>query len=111
MQTLSLTNAGCKNHPAPQSFSNARRNVSPQGRKPQKPSKATESASKRGAGKKAVAAAAVPDVPKLKSEYGVDAWKQWIRWRQTQPNIEKPRYGLKPLTFPTNHSQQKWLSH
>lgn len=64
-----------------------------QGRKPQRLSKATESTSKRGALRKV---AAVPDVPKLKSEYGVDAWKQWIRWRQTQPNIEKPRYGLKP---------------
>lgn len=59
-------------------------------RKSQKLSKATESASKRGAAKKA---AVVPDVPKLKSEYGVDAWKQWIHWRQTQPNIEKPRYA------------------
>lgn len=64
-----------------------------QARKSQKLSKATESASKRGAAKKA---AVVPEVPKLKSEYGVDAWKQWIYWRQTQPNIEKPRYGLKP---------------
>ncbi|XP_029976246.1 zinc finger MYM-type protein 4 [Salarias fasciatus] len=31
--------------------------------------------------------------PKLRSQYGIDAWKRWIQWRQTQPNLEKPRYG------------------
>ncbi|XP_029298595.1 zinc finger MYM-type protein 4-like [Cottoperca gobio] len=37
------------------------------------------------------------EVPKLKSQYGVDAWKRWIQWRQTQPNLEKPRFGSRPI--------------
>ncbi|KAM9385428.1 zinc finger MYM-type protein 4-like isoform 2-T2 [Pholidichthys leucotaenia] len=34
---------------------------------------------------------------KIKSEYGVDAWKRWIQWRQTQPNLENPRIGSRPI--------------
>ncbi|KAM9339822.1 zinc finger MYM-type protein 4-like [Symphorus nematophorus] len=60
------------------------------GRKSQR-SKAAES-SERGSSKSVAA-----NVPKLKSQYGVDAWKRWIQWRQTQPNLEKPRFGSRPM--------------
>ncbi|XP_060915066.1 zinc finger MYM-type protein 4-like isoform X1 [Labrus mixtus] len=62
------------------------------GRKPQR-SKAAEASSKKGSSNKSVAV----DVPKLKSQYGVDSWKRWIQWRQTQPNVEKPRFGSRPM--------------
>lgn len=61
------------------------------GRKSQRSSKAAEAASQRGSSNKPVTI----DTPKLKSQYGVDAWKRWIQWRQTQPNLEKPRFGCK----------------
>nr|XP_020474150.1 zinc finger MYM-type protein 4 isoform X2 [Monopterus albus] len=63
------------------------------GRKSQRLSKAAEAKSQKGSSNKAVAV----DIPKLKSEYGVDAWKRWIQWRQTQPNLEKPRFGSRPM--------------
>ncbi|XP_022599863.1 zinc finger MYM-type protein 4-like isoform X2 [Seriola dumerili] len=59
------------------------------GRKSQRSSKAAETTSQRGSAHKAMAI----EVPKLKSQYGVDAWKRWIQWRQTQPNLEKPRFS------------------
>lgn len=61
------------------------------GRKSQRTSKAAEASSQRAPFNKVVPL----DVPKLKSQYGVDAWKRWIQWRQTQPNLEKPRFGCK----------------
>lgn len=62
-----------------------------QGRKPQRQSKAAETSSANSTSKKPVDV----EIPKLKSEYGVDAWKRWIQWRQTQPNLENPRFGCK----------------
>uniref|UniRef100_A0A7N6B6A5 HTH CENPB-type domain-containing protein n=1 Tax=Anabas testudineus TaxID=64144 RepID=A0A7N6B6A5_ANATE len=59
----------------------------------QRLSKAAEAASQKAASNKVVAV----EVPKLKSQYGVDAWKRWIQWRQTQPNLEKPRFGSRPM--------------
>uniref|UniRef100_UPI0037E71B6F zinc finger MYM-type protein 4-like n=1 Tax=Semicossyphus pulcher TaxID=241346 RepID=UPI0037E71B6F len=61
------------------------------GRKPQRSAKAAEA--KKGSSNKTVAV----EIPKLKSQYGVDAWKRWIQWRQTQPNLEKPRFGSRPM--------------
>lgn len=68
-------------------------------RKPAKTSKpaAAASSSQRGSSKNKKAV--VPDFPKLKSEYGVDAWRRWIKWRKTQPDLEKPRYGCKSVLF------------
>ncbi|XP_034401111.1 zinc finger MYM-type protein 4-like isoform X2 [Cyclopterus lumpus] len=63
------------------------------GRKSQRSSKGAEASTQKGGANKAVA----PDVPKLESQYGVDAWKRWIQWRQTQPNLEKPRFGSRPM--------------
>ncbi|XP_070702115.1 zinc finger MYM-type protein 4-like [Pempheris klunzingeri] len=63
------------------------------GRKSLRSSKAAEASSQRGSSNKAAPA----DIPKLKSQYGVDAWKRWIQWRQTQPNLEKPRFGSRPM--------------
>uniref|UniRef100_A0A4W5L5T4 TRASH domain-containing protein n=1 Tax=Hucho hucho TaxID=62062 RepID=A0A4W5L5T4_9TELE len=31
--------------------------------------------------------------PKLQHMYGVDAWKRWVQWSKTQPDLEKPRFG------------------
>uniref|UniRef100_A0A3Q3LP54 Zinc finger, MYM-type 4 n=1 Tax=Mastacembelus armatus TaxID=205130 RepID=A0A3Q3LP54_9TELE len=61
------------------------------GRKSQRASKAAEAVSQKDSTNKVAAV----DIPKLKSEYGVDAWKRWIQWRQTQPNLEKPRIRCK----------------
>uniref|UniRef100_A0A8D3B7E0 TRASH domain-containing protein n=1 Tax=Scophthalmus maximus TaxID=52904 RepID=A0A8D3B7E0_SCOMX len=61
------------------------------GRKSQRSSKAAQAASQRASSDVAV------ELPKLKSQYGVDAWKRWIQWRETQPNLEKPRFGSRPI--------------
>ncbi|XP_073340524.1 zinc finger MYM-type protein 4 isoform X6 [Pagrus major] len=65
------------------------------GRKSQRSSKTAEASSQKGASNKALTA--LTEIPKLKSEYGVDAWKRWIQWRKTQPNLEKPRFGSRPM--------------
>ncbi|KAJ8000005.1 hypothetical protein DPEC_G00200320 [Dallia pectoralis] len=42
--------------------------------------------------------AVVPgEPPKLQPRYGVDAWKGWVQWRKTQPDMEKPRFGSRPM--------------
>ncbi|CAB1351199.1 unnamed protein product [Coregonus sp. 'balchen'] len=35
--------------------------------------------------------------PKLQHVYGVDAWKRWVQWSKTQPDLEKPRFGSRPM--------------
>uniref|UniRef100_A0A4W5NFE3 TRASH domain-containing protein n=1 Tax=Hucho hucho TaxID=62062 RepID=A0A4W5NFE3_9TELE len=35
--------------------------------------------------------------PKLQHMYGVDAWKRWVQWSKTQPALEKPRFGSRPM--------------
>ncbi|XP_019905867.2 zinc finger MYM-type protein 4 isoform X2 [Esox lucius] len=35
--------------------------------------------------------------PKLQHMYGVDAWMRWVQWRKTQPDMEKPRFGSRPM--------------
>ncbi|KAM7384706.1 hypothetical protein PAMA_011861 [Pampus argenteus] len=62
------------------------------GRKTQRVTKAAETTSEGSSNKTAAA-----EIQKLKSQYGVDAWKRWIQWRQTQPNLEKPRLGSRPM--------------
>lgn len=59
----------------------------PQGRKSRSSSKASEPTSDKPHPKK------TKEILKLKSQYGVDAWKRWIQWRQTQPDLKKPRFG------------------
>lgn len=62
------------------------------GRKSNRSTKVLESSpSQRVSANKNITA----DVPKLRSQYGVDSWKRWIQWRQTQPDLEKPRFGCK----------------
>ncbi|XP_007249436.3 zinc finger MYM-type protein 4 [Astyanax mexicanus] len=39
----------------------------------------------------------LPNVSKLHHEYGVQAWKSWIRWRNSQPNIEVPKMGSRNM--------------
>uniref|UniRef100_A0A8C2BUG2 Zinc finger, MYM-type 4 n=1 Tax=Cyprinus carpio TaxID=7962 RepID=A0A8C2BUG2_CYPCA len=29
----------------------------------------------------------------LQHEYAVNAWKEWVRWRNAQPNMETPKFG------------------
>ncbi|KAF7661705.1 hypothetical protein LDENG_00255810 [Lucifuga dentata] len=65
------------------------------GRKMQRLAKAAEKSSVKGSSKKGVCQGAI----KLKSQYGLDAWKRWIQWRQTQPNPEKLRVGSRPIEF------------
>uniref|UniRef100_A0A671S3T1 Zinc finger MYM-type protein 4-like n=1 Tax=Sinocyclocheilus anshuiensis TaxID=1608454 RepID=A0A671S3T1_9TELE len=36
---------------------------------------------------------------KLQHEYGVKAWKKWVRWRNTQPNIETLKFGSRSMTL------------
>ncbi|XP_035038448.2 LOW QUALITY PROTEIN: zinc finger MYM-type protein 4 [Hippoglossus stenolepis] len=62
------------------------------GRKSQR-SKAAAAANQKGSSNKDLPL----ELPKLNSEYGLDAWKRWIQWRQTQPNVEKPRIGSRPI--------------
>ncbi|XP_055013269.1 zinc finger MYM-type protein 4 [Boleophthalmus pectinirostris] len=33
----------------------------------------------------------------LKSEYGLNAWKQWVHWRRNQPQLQKLRIGSRPF--------------
>ncbi|XP_035847040.1 zinc finger MYM-type protein 4 isoform X2 [Sander lucioperca] len=58
-----------------------------------KRSKAAEASTQKGVSNKALAI----ELPKLKSQYGVDSWKRWIQWRQTQSNLETPRFGSRPM--------------
>ncbi|XP_077599246.1 zinc finger MYM-type protein 4-like isoform X2 [Stigmatopora nigra] len=77
-------------------------------RKRQASRKVRESRGRKKAGKSAEASAkrgsagknALPGVLALKSEYGVDAWKRWIRWRDAQPDVEPPpRIGMRHLVL------------
>uniref|UniRef100_A0A8C1QYW2 Zinc finger, MYM-type 4 n=1 Tax=Cyprinus carpio TaxID=7962 RepID=A0A8C1QYW2_CYPCA len=36
---------------------------------------------------------------KLQHEYGVKAWKKWVRWRSTQPNMESLKFGSRSMTL------------
>ncbi|XP_026087332.1 zinc finger MYM-type protein 4-like isoform X1 [Carassius auratus] len=35
----------------------------------------------------------------LQHEYAVNAWKEWVRWRNVQPNMETPRFGSRSMTL------------
>ncbi|XP_029022708.1 zinc finger MYM-type protein 4 isoform X2 [Betta splendens] len=63
------------------------------GRPSQRSSKAAEDASTNASSNKVAAV----EIPKLRSQYGVDAWKRWIQWRRTQPNLRNPRFGSRPI--------------
>uniref|UniRef100_A0A672KS49 Zinc finger MYM-type protein 4-like n=1 Tax=Sinocyclocheilus grahami TaxID=75366 RepID=A0A672KS49_SINGR len=36
---------------------------------------------------------------KLQHEYAVNAWKEWVRWRNAQPNMETPKFGSRSMTL------------
>ncbi|XP_060721663.1 zinc finger MYM-type protein 4 isoform X1 [Tachysurus vachellii] len=44
-------------------------------------------------------AADVPHLTGVHTEYGVQAWKSWVRWRETQPNIEMPKFASRNITI------------
>ncbi|XP_039536681.1 zinc finger MYM-type protein 4 isoform X3 [Pimephales promelas] len=45
-------------------------------------------------------ASALPkNLSKLHQEYGVNAWKDWVRWRNAQPNVETPKYASHSMTI------------
>uniref|UniRef100_A0A8C2EUV3 Zinc finger, MYM-type 4 n=1 Tax=Cyprinus carpio TaxID=7962 RepID=A0A8C2EUV3_CYPCA len=35
----------------------------------------------------------------LQHEYAVNAWKEWVRWRNVQPNMETPKFGCRSLSI------------
>ncbi|XP_073668896.1 zinc finger MYM-type protein 4 isoform X3 [Paramisgurnus dabryanus] len=37
------------------------------------------------------------NLSKLQHKYGVSAWMNWVRWRNTQLHLETPRYGLRSM--------------
>ncbi|XP_030644396.1 zinc finger MYM-type protein 4 [Chanos chanos] len=45
----------------------------------------------------AVPPVAVPNMSVLQQEYGVNAWKSWVRWRTAQPNMDTPKLGSRPM--------------
>ncbi|XP_058261099.1 zinc finger MYM-type protein 4 isoform X1 [Hemibagrus wyckioides] len=44
-------------------------------------------------------AADVPHPTKVHTEYGIQAWKSWVRWRETQPTMEMPKFGSRNITI------------
>ncbi|XP_076157610.1 zinc finger MYM-type protein 4-like isoform X2 [Alosa pseudoharengus] len=36
---------------------------------------------------------------KLHAVYGVKAWKKWVQWRKTQPDVTMPRFGSRPIVL------------
>ncbi|XP_073668893.1 zinc finger MYM-type protein 4-like isoform X5 [Paramisgurnus dabryanus] len=50
-----------------------------------------------------VAATSAPDtltnLSKLQHEYGVSAWKDWVHWRNSQPNMQTPKFGSRSMTL------------
>ncbi|XP_077052160.1 zinc finger MYM-type protein 4-like isoform X3 [Siphateles boraxobius] len=45
-------------------------------------------------------ASALPNsLSKLHHEYGVNAWKDWVRWRNAQPNMETPKFASHSMTI------------
>ncbi|XP_077052167.1 zinc finger MYM-type protein 4-like isoform X2 [Siphateles boraxobius] len=36
---------------------------------------------------------------KLQHEYAVNAWRDWVRWRNAQPNMETPKFGSRTMTI------------
>ncbi|XP_077403925.1 zinc finger MYM-type protein 4-like isoform X2 [Vanacampus margaritifer] len=98
LETMSLMRASSSPPPASPTRAGSRK------RQPSRRSRETRGRKKsnkgEGSGKKGPAAkSSVPKVPKLKSEYGVDAWKRWIRWRDAQPDVETPRIAMRPLVM------------
>ncbi|XP_067111849.1 zinc finger MYM-type protein 4 isoform X1 [Osmerus mordax] len=42
----------------------------------------------------------VTEPPKLQLMYGVDAWKRWVQWRNSRPDVEPaPRFGSRPMVL------------
>ncbi|XP_052440696.1 zinc finger MYM-type protein 4 isoform X1 [Carassius gibelio] len=39
------------------------------------------------------------NLSKLQHEYAVNAWKEWVRWRNAQPNMETPKFGSRSMTL------------
>ncbi|KAM9737247.1 zinc finger MYM-type protein 4-like isoform 2-T2 [Menidia menidia] len=68
------------------------------GRKPQRSPKAVAAAPQDASPKEAPA----QEIHKLKSEYGVEAWRRWVQWRKSRPGVEQPRFGSRPLELKEN---------
>ncbi|XP_066530244.1 zinc finger MYM-type protein 4 isoform X2 [Hoplias malabaricus] len=52
---------------------------------------------RKRSGGSAVSPAGLPEVTKLHHEYGVKAWKSWVRWRNAQPTLETPKFGSRNM--------------
>uniref|UniRef100_A0A671S4Q0 Zinc finger MYM-type protein 4-like n=1 Tax=Sinocyclocheilus anshuiensis TaxID=1608454 RepID=A0A671S4Q0_9TELE len=42
---------------------------------------------------------ALDNLSTLQHEYAVNAWKEWVRWRNAQPNMETPKFGSRSMTL------------
>ncbi|KAM6899612.1 zinc finger MYM-type protein 4-like [Xenentodon cancila] len=98
LEMLARLRDQCDRSPSPPPSTSRRRQAhrkarEKKGRKLQRTSKAPEQTPQRASSRKTVST----ESQKLKSQYGVDAWKRWIQWRKTQPNLEQPRFGSRPL--------------
>lgn len=49
------------------------------------------------------------NLSKLQHEYAVNAWRDWVRWRNAQPNMETPKFGCRSqfALYPTYYPQKK----
>ncbi|XP_029519444.2 zinc finger MYM-type protein 4-like isoform X3 [Oncorhynchus nerka] len=66
-------------------------------KKKRRKSKAAETASVVASLGEAQSDVVPGEPPKLQHMYGVDAWKRWVQWSKTQPDLEKPRFGSRPM--------------
>uniref|UniRef100_A0A4W5NF57 TRASH domain-containing protein n=1 Tax=Hucho hucho TaxID=62062 RepID=A0A4W5NF57_9TELE len=66
-------------------------------KKKRRKSKAAETASVVASLGEAQSDVVPGEPPKLQHMYGVDAWKRWVQWSKTQPALEKPRFGSRPM--------------
>ncbi|XP_057210105.1 zinc finger MYM-type protein 4 isoform X1 [Triplophysa rosa] len=39
------------------------------------------------------------NLSQLQQQYGVSAWKNWVRWRNAQPHLETPKFGSRSMTL------------
>uniref|UniRef100_A0A672RLJ2 Zinc finger, MYM-type 4 n=1 Tax=Sinocyclocheilus grahami TaxID=75366 RepID=A0A672RLJ2_SINGR len=42
---------------------------------------------------------ALDNLSTLQHEYAVNAWKEWVCWRNAQPNMETPKFGSRSMTL------------
>ncbi|XP_063041358.1 zinc finger MYM-type protein 4 [Engraulis encrasicolus] len=75
----------------------------PPSKRPRRKAATAAAARRRARGRKAAVVveeeAPVLDVRKLQSQYGIKAWRSWVRWRNSQPDVKTPRFGSRPMVL------------